>query len=281
MLKHLFSKFYLGVFLLSTLTFTACEPASTKDDPAPAEEPAPTEEPTPIENPAARTVTGIVVDAQGKPLAGAKVRIENDFFYYDITTTAQGKYTSPSLPAGGFKALAWATISYKGQNYTLRMGMPQSSDYDYIDPKNGIVRNFKLQISGRIPDRDGEYFGGTLEFMNGTGSIFDERMNPGDQVYITLNPTGPLLDGTIGKKIEKSFTIRSGNDSYLLADIPTGEYELSAVRVTPEGHQEQVLVGTFSKQWEAALINFQPGSYGVGTYASGLARLSLYLNLKR
>lgn len=274
MFKKLILKSALGVFLLSSLIFTACEEDSIEAGGD-----------TPSADTEAGTVSGTVVDAQGKPIAGARVRIENDFSYYDLTTNAEGKYTSPRLPVGGFKAVAWATISYKGQDYTLRMGMARTSDYDFFDPKAGVVRNFQWQISGRIPDTeatDGEgYFGGTIELMNGTGSIYDERMNPGDQVHITLNPTGPLMDGSTGKSIEESFIIQSGNDSYMLVDIPTGEYEITVVRVTPEGKQERVLIGTFSEQWEAAVINFQPGQYGVGTYESGLERLSLFMNLNR
>ncbi|WP_224999658.1 carboxypeptidase-like regulatory domain-containing protein [Cesiribacter sp. SM1] len=268
-------KLSLGAFLMSACMLTACE----KDGPIDETDPNP-----PVEEPAdtkAGTVSGSVVDSQGRPIAGARVRIENDWSYYDVSTNAAGKYTSPTLPPGGFRAVAWATIPYQGQDYTLRMGMPQASDYDYFDAKNGVVRNFKWQISGPIPDREGAYFGATLELMSGTGSIWDERMNPGDNVYVTLKPTIPLIDGSIGEVIERSFTIQSGNDTYLLHDIPAGQYEISCIRVTPDNYQEQLLIGTFSQQWEAALITFQPGEYGIGTYENGLKRLSLYMNLNR
>lgn len=274
MLKNLFLKFSVVTLIMGFVLLTSCEEDVNVDDDNP-----------PTEDAESGTVRGKVLDTQGRPIPGAKVRIENDFIYYDVTTNAQGEYRSPQLPAGGFKAIAWATIPYKGQEYTLRMGMPQESDYDFFDPKEGVVRNFEWQINGRIPDReatDGEgYFGGTLEFMNGTGSIYDERMTPGDEVHLTLNPTGPLIDGSTGEIIERTFTIQSGNDSYLIVDIPTGEYEMNAVRITPEGNQEQLLIGTFSEQWEAVLINFQPGTYGIGTYESGVERLSLYMNLNR
>lgn len=272
MRKNLFLKLSLGSLLLSALFLTSCEEKII----------------TPIEEPVdsrAGTVSGIVQDSQGKPIAGARVRVENDWSYYDLTTDAQGKYTSPTLPAGGFKVVAWATLPYLGQDYTLRMGMPQATDYDFFDPKAGVVRNFKWQISGRIPDRAaadaGGYFGAALELMNGTGSIWDERMNPGDQVYVTLKPTSPLIDGSTGQVTERYFTIQSGNDTYLLLDIPTGQYEISAIRVTPENYQEQLLIGTFSEQWESAIITFQPDSYGVGNYESGVQRLSLFMNLNR
>jgi hypothetical protein len=279
MLKHIFLKLSFGAFVMSACMLTACEedsPVNVNDPQPSVEEPADTK---------AGTVSGTVVDSHGKPIAGARVRIENDWSYYDVSTNAEGKYTSPTLPLGGFKVVAWATIPYQGQDYTLRMGMPQASDYDYFDPKDGVVRNFEWQISGRIPDRAaadaGGYFGAALELMSGTGSIWDERMNPGDKVYVTLKPTSPLIDGSIGEVIERSFTIKSGNDTYLLLDIPTGQYEISCVRVTPENYQEQLLIGTFSEQWASAVITFQPGEYGIGTYESGVKRLSLYMNLNR
>ena len=80
------------------------------------------------------------------------------------------------LPIGGYKAVAWARITYKGQTYTLRMGMPQETVYDFFDPKPGVVRDFKWQLSGRIPDREAHdeqgYFGGTIKLTNGHGQYF-------------------------------------------------------------------------------------------------------------
>lgn len=310
MLKHLL-KCWMGVFLAGSLGLAACETDDVEKAPAPGTPPPSTTPPstTPPANPPATppgtpppttppanppppaggveagTVMGKVVDTQGRPMAGAKVRIENDFHYYDVTTNAEGVYKSPTLTIGGFKAVAWARITYKGQTYTLRMGMARETDYDFFDPENGAVRDFKWQISGRIPDREDDggtgYFGGTLRFSNGTGSIYDERMQEGDQVHVTLNPTGPLIDGSTGRQIKRTFTITYGNESYNLTDIPAGEYEVSAVRVVPGAGQERLMVGSFSKQSETATFAFQPGTYGTGTYESGLKAASLYLTLDR
>ncbi|HEX8440582.1 carboxypeptidase-like regulatory domain-containing protein [Archangium sp.] len=228
-------------------------------------------------------VTGVVQDTQGRPIAGAKVRIENDFGYYDVTTDANGRYVSPSLVLGGFKAIAWADVNYQGKSYKLRMGMPNPADYDFFDSKQGAVRNFRWQLSGRIPDRvaDGStgYFGGTLESLNGTGSIYDARMDAGDTVNLTLKPTAPLIDGSTGQTLTRSFTIRSGNDTYYALDIPVGVYEVTAERVTPSGAREQILVGSFSRQGTSATVSFEPSS--AYSYESGLRSTSLYLVLNR
>ncbi len=283
----------MGAFLAGSVLFTGCDLADRDQDPKPTEtndpKPQPDKKPDkPDSKPngaEAGKVKGKVVDSQGRPIAGAKVRVENDFGYYDVTTDAEGMYKSPTLPLGGFKAVAWAPITYKGQTYTLRMGMPQETDYDFFDSKSGAVRDFRWQLSGRIPDReayDGEgYFGGTIQLSNGTGSIYKERMQEGDQVYVTLNPTGPLIDGSTGKKIERTFTIKSGNESYKLGDIPAGEYQVSAVRVVPGVGQERLLIGSFSRQSETATFTFQPDTYGVGNYENGLKDAVLYMELNR
>jgi hypothetical protein len=118
-------------------------------------------------------VTGTVRDTQGRPIAGAKVRIENDFLYFDVTADSNGRYVSPSLPIGGYKAVAWANVTWEGMNYALRLGMPSAADYDFFGSE-GAVRNFEWQRTGRIPDRTADgaagYFGGALELMNGTRS---------------------------------------------------------------------------------------------------------------
>lgn len=228
-------------------------------------------------------VTGVVQDTQGKPIAGAKVRIENDFAYYDVTTDANGRYLSPTLPLGGFKAIAWAHVNYQGKSYKLRMGMPNPTDYDFFSSEQGAVRNFKWQLSGRIPDREADgstgYYGGALEFLNGTGSIYDARMTAGDTVNLTLVPTGPLIDGSTGQTQQRSFTIRSGNDTYFASDIPGGVYQVTAERVTPGGQHEQLLVGPFNQQGASATVSFEPDS--LYTYESGLGTTSLYLVLNR
>jgi hypothetical protein len=224
-------------------------------------------------------VTGVVQDTQGRPIAGARVRVENDWSYYDITTDAEGRYVSPVLPVGGFKVLAWADISYAGANYKLRMGMPNASDYDFFSADQGVVRNFRWQLTGRIPDREAVnsagYFGGTLEFSNGTGSIFDPRMDPGDSVNVTLEPMSFLIDGSTAETLHRSFTVPPGNDSALLLDIPVGVYRVSAERVTPDGQHEPLRVGSFSQQGEWANVWFLPSD--VSSYESGLTRTSLFL----
>jgi len=227
------------------------------------------------------TVTGVAKDATGKPIAGAKVRIENDFHYYDVTTDAQGRYTSPKLSQTNYKVIAWYSTSYKGQSYTLRLGMPNDTDYDYVDVTGGAVRDFVQKISGRIPDRTetetgAGLFGGTLLLANGTG-IYD-MLSYGDRVDVLLQPTGPLLDGSTGQTLSANFTIGS-TTQYYIRNIPVGEYVVSAI-VTRGTAQGVLKLGTISSLSESYTFTFPSSGYGVGTYESGLSYKGLHMALR-
>lgn len=228
-------------------------------------------------------VTGIVRDTRGRPIAGARVRIENDFIYYDVRTDAEGRYVSPVLPVGGFKVLAWTDVNYAGADYQLRLGMPNLSDYDFFTPGAGAVRNFQWQLTGRIPDREAGgsagYFGGTLELMNGTGSIYEQRMDAGDSVVLKLEPVASLIDGSTGETLYRTVTVKPGSDTSYALDIPVGVYRVTAERVTPQGFREALRLGSFSQQGDWATVWFQPSS--VSSYESGLRATALYLVLNR
>lgn len=227
-------------------------------------------------------VTGTVRDTQGRPIPGAKVRIENDFLFFDVTTDSNGRYVSPSLPVGGYKAVAWHDVTYDGMTWALRLGMPSASDYDFFGSE-GAVRNFEWQLTGRIPDRaaDGAtgFFGGALEFMSSTGSIYDARMDPGDVVQVLLEPQGPLIDGSVGQVLERSFTVPANNELSYVVDVPVGVYRVTARRFMPGGGSEDLLLGSLSEQGAWATVRFLPsGDY---SYESGIRRTSLYLRLNR
>lgn len=228
-------------------------------------------------------VTGVVHDTQGRPIAGARVRIENDFSYYDVRTDADGRYVSPVLPLGGFKVVAWTDVTYAGQDYKLRLGMPNLSDYDYFTPGTGAVRNFRWQLTGRIPDREADgstgYFGGTLELANGTGSIYEQRMDAGDTVVLQLEPVASLIDGSPAETLFRTVTVKPGSDTSYALDIPVGVYRVTAERVTPGGVREALRVGPFSQQGEWATVWFLPS--GQSSYESGLTATALYLVLNR
>jgi hypothetical protein len=233
-----------GIFVLSLLSLLAF---SQKTELLSARKPTKTAILTPP-----GTVTGVVKNAQGKPIAGAKVRIENDFAYYDVTTNAKGQYSCYVRSIGSFKAVAWASIPYLGKNYNLRMGMPDEADYDFFDPRGGAIRNFQLQVSGSIPDRSDSYFGFTLS-LNNTGSIYTGLfLKPGETVDVILVPDGPLLDGSVGEKIERQATVPNMNESIKIDDIPLGKYKAYAY-VDRNGAWQRLRIGASSTELREAM----------------------------
>ncbi|WP_225000304.1 carboxypeptidase-like regulatory domain-containing protein [Cesiribacter sp. SM1] len=226
-------------------------------------------------------VTGTVVDTKGNPMAGVKVRADNDALYgsAEVTTDANGKYTLPKLEIGGWKIYAWKEVSYKGKTYHLRMGMPAAADYNAFSPgKEGAVKNFRWQLSGPIPDRPRSersgsgYFGGTLLFTNlGPDAV---QMPSGTVVTVTLTPVAgaTLLDGSAPEVIKKSFTIEEGEYNYWIHDIAQCEYRITAESKF-NGATKEVLLGTSAYSGHKPAIEsfyFPPSLGSSGDYENGL-----------
>lgn len=228
------------------------------------------------------TVTGVVLDTKGKPMAGVKVRADNDALYgsAEVTTDAKGRYKLPKLEIGGWKIYAWKEVTYKGKTFHLRMGMPKEADYDAFSPgKEGAEKNFKWQLSGIIPDRPRSeqsasgYFGGTLRFTNMDAETLS--MPAGTEVSVTLTPVAgaTLFDGSAPKTIQKTFTIEDGvGFNYWIKDIPQCEYRITA-ESTKNGVKKPIHLSTnIYNGFGPAIENFyfKPASSSMGTYENGL-----------
>ena len=227
-------------------------------------------------------VSGTVVDTQGRPMAGVKVRADNDALYgsAEVTTDANGKYTLPRLEIGGWKIYAWKEVNYKGRTYHLRMGMPNVADYDAFSPgEAGAVKNFRWQLSGPIPDRprsdrsSSGYFGGVLRFTNMDADL--NQLPAGTTVTVTLTPLAgaTLFDGSTPQTIQRSFTIEKASEHhYWLHDIPQCEYRITA-QSNKDGVVKPVyLTESLSTSFQAAIESFyfKPALNSSGTYESGL-----------
>ncbi len=261
------------LLLAGCLMLVAC----TEKDPTPDAPDAPQgEKTTPY------AVTGRVVDTQGKPMQGVKVRADNDALYgsAEVTTDANGRYTLPKLEIGGWKIYAWKEITYKDKIYHLRLGMPNASDYDAFSPgKEGAVKNFQWQLSGNIPDRPRSeksasgYFGGSLRFTNMDSE--GRSMPAGTQVTVSLTPVAgaTLFDGSAPKTIQKSFTIEGGNEyNYWVKDIPQCEYRITA-ETNKNGVKKAIYLSTTFYSGHAPAIEnfyFKPAGSSSGTYENGL-----------
>jgi len=277
MLKHLLKP----TFLIAATAFIACSFSKVSDVTGTADDDGGgTNKGKPY------TVTGKVVDTKGNPIAGARVRADNDALYgsAETTTDENGVYTLPKLEIGGYKIYAWNDVTYNGKEYHLRLGMPKPSDYNAFstDATGAVVKNFVWVLQGKIPDRPRSernsfgYWGGTIHF-----STMDENartMPDGTELTITLTPeTGAaLFDGSTPATITKTFTLEGGESNYYLYDVPQCKYKITATSVTNGTKHNITLALNWHGPYQTALSNiyFQPDGSGRGSYENGLGSAS-------
>ena len=198
----------LACVLLAGLA--ACD-ASGNGDAMAAAEPARTER---------GYATGRVVDTRGEPVAGAKILLENTVFYSSSvsgSTGPDGRYRLRVHP-GAWQA--WATLDreYNGRTYRLDLHPenPDSMDED------GVVRDFTWKLEGKDPRKDFGYYGGRVTVF-GDYHFYDMA-----DVELTLEPDGPLIDGSEGRTLVIRPDDHHWNQPDHLRDIPIGRYVMSA-----------------------------------------------------
>lgn len=187
-------------------------------------------EPTPGK-PQNGIVKGRVVDGQGKPVANAEI-VASSTDYYNKTTTgytdASGDYSfrlPTGIAEGSYSVSGTVTLKYHGKNYTLALYEESTRVFSAYD---GAIRNFIFRLTGKRTVDDDETaspLGGTLEVHHQVNNVVKENLE------LTLEPVGPLVDGSMGKRIVKTMPA----NSYYLRDIPVGQYKITARdRVTGE-----------------------------------------------
>ena len=225
------------------------------------------------------TVSGQVLDSQGRPLPGALIWIKPAVTTGLLTahTDGQGRYQSAKLPNVPYYAIGYFQTDYHGQTYCLRLASEKTGGYDAFspDPTAGIVRNFKLQLSGRIPDSSGypAYFGSEVRLM-WKGDYDAGTTVPADStVQATFTPDGPLIDGSTGK----AFTISGNQSEPIIKDVPVGHYRVTAAEIHADGHKSPLIVGQKDPTLAASTtFDFQP-SGGCGGATSNVGRAFLYV----
>lgn len=178
-------------------------------------------------------LSGVALDASGQPLANVIVQVKMVWNPNVVRTRtgAGGRYTVRGLPAGlSHQVLAWHEVQYAGRSHCVRLGMPNTGDYDAFVPGAGVVRDFRWKLTGRIPDAGNNYFGATLVLVPAT-NFYDPVLQDGDDVEITLAPQGPLVDGSPGAVITRTVRYNSTGWNSRLDDIPHGVYAARATRV--------------------------------------------------
>ena len=189
-----------------------------------------------------RSLSGVVLDTQGRPLQGAQVRLQADFLYgrVEATTGPDGRYEFRDLLRTTYRVDAWIQRDYEGGTVCQRLAMPSPSDYNSFDVARGAVRNFRWQLTGRVGVTNTN-FGADIMMWFDDGSRDAARA-----VEFTLTPTGPLIDGSRGAPIVREALLRSPASDDGLRDIPLGRYRLSAVLVGKDGRRTPLLISTLN-----------------------------------
>lgn len=202
--------------------------------------------------------TGRAVDTQGKPIAGAKVLLDNSIFYasyIDGSTGDDGRYRIRVHP-GAWKAQASFRTSYNGKTYVLDLAPDNSDSFD----QDGAVRNFSWKLEGRTPGNDYGYYGGFIQLTSAIG--FYEDM---EAIELTLVPQGPLIDGSQGKTLRLRLGDHYWVDRYQVEDVPIGRYLVTATLHGDDGPrplkiQDWHTRGDFAPEFQ---LDFLPRSNGI------------------
>lgn len=226
-----------------------------------------TEAPTP------GVVTGIALDTQGRPIADAKVLLAPALQGTGFTgrTGADGRYRFEGVPTTAYYARAWTKVKFNDQEFCLRLGMPERTQYDTFNPSAGAVRNFRWQLTGPIEGFEGQYFGGTT-YLAFRGNYDESTME------LTFTPTSPLLDGSPAS----AFTRTAQASTRTLDDIPVANYTVTGV-ITRNGEQRPLHIGlepadSYEAQTESAQLKFEPGNNPCSSLASGVGDTTLLIN---
>jgi hypothetical protein len=214
-------------------------------------------------------VTGVALDARGRPLANVMVMVKMVFNPNVVRarTGADGRYTVRGLPAGlSHQIWAWYEVEYGGRSYCSRLAMPTVGDYDAFVPSAAVTRDFRWQLTGRIPDAGNNFFGASVSLVLSFAD-YETLLQDGDDVELRLAPQGPLVDGSEGAVITRTLRFNRSGWASRLDDIPHGIYTATAARVRGGARTPLqvgragtgVLAPTTTVAWEPA---HNPGSCG-------------------
>ncbi|MDJ1501242.1 carboxypeptidase-like regulatory domain-containing protein [Cytophagaceae bacterium BD1B2-1] len=195
--------------LVLSLLISSCSPSAPDSNPNQAEK---------------GVVKGRVLDKDGKPVANAVI-VASSTDYYNKNSTgysdASGNY-SFSLPTGiaegSYSVSGTVTFQYQGKNYTMALYPEQEGVFSAYD---GAVRNFVFRLNGprsTTSDAEDMPLGGTLEVHAQPDNVNDKNLE------ITLEPMGPLVDGSTGKTL----VVGLPENDYRIKDIPVGKYKITA-----------------------------------------------------
>lgn len=207
-------------------------------------------------------VKGRVVDEQGKPVANAVIVASSTDIYNKTSTSytdANGNYRfklPTGIAEGSYTVDGTVTFKYHNKNYKMALYQENTRVFSAYE---GAVRNFKFRLTGKRTVDDDETsrpLGARLEVHHQFDNVVFENLE------ITLDPVGPLVDGSTGKKIVRQMT----NQSYYIEDIPVGMYKISARdRVSGKALGVTVL-GTLKKHESSVTSLFESERFEGSTF---------------
>jgi hypothetical protein len=169
------------------------------------------------------TITGKITNADGTPIAGANVVVDNTLFYNSnilTTTNNEGKYEAQLPVVGTYVTTATIVKQLNGKSYTLDL----HPEHTEALSNEGGVRNFSFRLTGKKPEGSSSYYGGTVSINSVLGSEIGDPEN----IEFTLVPVGNLIDGSAGSTLKiKAGAPYTAEYGYLV-DIPLGRYNMQA-----------------------------------------------------
>lgn len=227
----------------------------------------------------AHVIQGKAVDTQGRPLPGAKIILDvynhNDSLNtdpatatYDDTdkkalTDGSGKY-SVSCGPGGWRVFGMVERKYNGDTFTLPL---HPDNPRFVAGNDGGVRNFSWKLSGAIPnEQGGGFYGGTLKVVTTYESSFRDDQYP--NLEVQLEPVGPLIDGSAGKKL----TLKPDKDG-AMKDVPIGRYK---VQVRLAGKPVTLRIDDNTSPFkDATVVDFKSKADSSWSHCTNCAQLEL------
>jgi len=167
--------------------------------------------------------TGKVVDTKGDPIAGAKIVLENTVFHssYSYATTDEKGMYKTKLQPGAWWVTATFKKEYNGKTYTLPLS-PDDAGENLTE--EGGIRNFTWKLEGRDPGNENYFYGGQVSVSLNADFYEDE-----EDIELTFTPSGPLVDGSEGKKLIIRYGDHYWEEYHYVRDIPIGRYMVTAV----------------------------------------------------
>jgi hypothetical protein len=166
---------------------------------------------------------GRVVDTHGKPIAGAKVYVDNTIYFnsgISTTTNADGYYRV-QVPPGSWRVYAAITVTYNGRKFKKIDLHPDNADS--FAGADGVVRNFQWKLTGEKPEPLVGYYGGPVNlFNNPNGNMSNGNMYDVENIEFTFTPAGLLIDGSTGTVIKAKCGATRSASYARINDIPMG-----------------------------------------------------------